>query len=67
MKGENGTVVQSVLRALDILCYFQDNEELGISEISRMIGLGKSTVYALPPFSGAVAYKQKIQAGNPQL
>ena len=47
MKGENGTVVQSVLRALDILCYFQDNEELGISEISRMIGLGKSTVYAL--------------------
>ena len=47
MKGENGTVVQSVLRALDILCYFQDNEELGISEISRIIGLGKSTVYAL--------------------
>lgn len=42
MKGENGTVVQSVLRALDILCYFQDNEELGISEISRMIGLGKA-------------------------
>ena len=47
MKDENGVMVQSVVRALDILCLFQQAEELGISEIAREMGLGKSTAYGL--------------------
>ena len=47
MKDTNGVVVQSVLRALDILCLFQKSEELGVSEIARLMGLGKSTTYGL--------------------
>lgn len=47
MKGNNGVVVQSVLRALDILILFQDENELGISEIAKCMRLGKSTVFGL--------------------
>ena len=47
MKDTNGVVVQSVLRALDILCLFQKSEELGVSEIARLMGWGKSTTYGL--------------------
>lgn len=47
MKGDQGAIVQSVARALDILCLFESEEELGISEIARTMGLGKSTIYGL--------------------
>jgi len=43
-----GSFVQSVDRALDILESFGvDNKELGVTEISRILGLHKSTVYGL--------------------
>lgn len=39
--------VRSVERALDILLCFTDEEELTLTEISRKVGLNKSTVYRL--------------------
>lgn len=43
-----GVTVQSVTRALDILeCFNGSIEELGISELSEMMGLSKSTIYGL--------------------
>jgi DNA-binding IclR family transcriptional regulator len=39
--------VRSVLTALDIVDCFLDDEELGVSEIGRRLGVPKSTVYRL--------------------
>ena len=48
MKRNEGVIIQSVLRALKILQYFRgNNKELGISEISGLLGLSKSTTYGL--------------------
>lgn len=44
-EGEKG--VQSVSRAIDILQCFEKNEELGVTELSRMMGLHKSTTFGL--------------------
>lgn len=44
---KEGVTVQSVARAMEILSYFEDSAELGISEISEYMGLSKSTVYGL--------------------
>ncbi|WP_371371063.1 IclR family transcriptional regulator [Sporomusa aerivorans] len=41
----NSTVIQSVVRAIDILKCFEDSEELGVTEISHKMGLHKSTVF----------------------
>lgn len=47
MKGQ-GVIIQSVDRALQIIDFFTGPQsELGITEISELIGLGKSTVYGL--------------------
>ncbi|MGI6226350.1 MAG: IclR family transcriptional regulator [Peptococcales bacterium] len=40
-------LVQSVDRALSILNVFSQHEELGVTEISKLIGLNKSTTYGL--------------------
>lgn len=40
-------VVNSVLKALDILEILDENTELGVSEIARMLNMEKSTVYRL--------------------
>ena len=47
MQKRGGVVIQSVARALDILHCFELESELGISEISRAMGLSKSTIYGL--------------------
>jgi len=44
---KEGVQIQSVARALDIIKCFADEPELGISDISEKMGLGKSTVYGL--------------------
>jgi IclR family transcriptional regulator, KDG regulon repressor len=41
----NNTVIQSIVRAVDILKCFEDIEELGVTEISNKLGLHKSTVF----------------------
>jgi len=43
----NKVIVQSVDRALSILEVFSHHEELGVTEISKLIGLNKSTTYGL--------------------
>lgn len=43
----NKVIVQSVDRALTILQTFSFYEELGVTEISKLIGLNKSTTYGL--------------------
>ncbi|MEA4847643.1 MAG: IclR family transcriptional regulator [Clostridiaceae bacterium] len=47
MAPEGNTVIQSVNRAIQIIRCFEDNEELGVTEIGRMIGLHKSTAFGL--------------------
>src|SRR4051794_7110351 len=37
--------LQTIDRALDVLCAFEGKDELGISELSRMLKLPKSAVY----------------------
>ncbi|MPM19196.1 Transcriptional regulator KdgR [bioreactor metagenome] len=44
---KEGTTIQSVARAMEILRCFEDSAELGISEISDCMGLSKSTIYGL--------------------
>lgn len=44
---ENKGTVQSVERAIQILRLFEEHEKLGITEISRKLGLHKSTAYGL--------------------
>lgn len=41
----NSTIIQSVVRSIDILKCFEDSEELGVTEISHKVGLHKSTVF----------------------
>ena len=40
-------IIQSVGRAIEILKCFEDKQELGVSEISRMLDLHKSTAFGL--------------------
>lgn len=40
-------IIQSVSRAIQILRCFEEHEELGVTDISRMMGLHKSTVFGL--------------------
>lgn len=41
----NSTIIQSIVRSIDILNCFEDSEELGVTEISHKVGLHKSTVF----------------------
>ena len=47
MSKQEDRFVQSVIRAVDILRCFEDDESLGLTEISRKIGLHKSTTFGL--------------------
>lgn len=47
MKENNKVLVQSVERALSILEVFGQHAELGVTEISKLINLNKSTTYGL--------------------
>lgn len=41
----SNTVIQSILRAVNIIKCFEDTEELGVTEISNKIGLHKATTF----------------------
>ena len=58
---EKGTTVQSVSRALDILNYFESEEELGISELAARMGLSKSSAYGLVNTLAAYGYLQQTE------
>jgi len=47
VKVKETNVIQSVGRAIEILKCFNEKEELGVSEISRMMNLHKSTTFGL--------------------
>lgn len=48
MSNSNGVMIQSVVRATEILqCFSSASTELGIKEISNNMGLSKSTIYGL--------------------
>jgi DNA-binding IclR family transcriptional regulator len=44
---KEGNTIQSVDRAIEILRSFEKNEELGVTEISKLTGLHKSTAFNL--------------------
>ena len=47
MASSGNVKIQSVNRAIQILLCFENNEELGVTEISKIIGLHKSTAFGL--------------------
>lgn len=47
MKANVSMGIQSVSRAIQIIRCFENNEELGVTEISKMVGLHKSTAFGL--------------------
>ncbi len=48
MQKNEGVIIQSVVRAIEIIeCFNGNNEELGISEIADYMKLSKSTIYGL--------------------
>jgi IclR family KDG regulon transcriptional repressor len=46
-KTKSNSYIQSVSRAIEILKLFETNEELGVTEISKGVGLHKSTAFGL--------------------
>lgn len=63
MANAEGVMVQSVVRATEILeCFNENLVELGISEIAKQMQLGKSTVYGLVNTLVAKGYLEQ----NPQ-
>ncbi|MFZ5968351.1 MAG: IclR family transcriptional regulator [Bacillota bacterium] len=47
MEIQNDKIIQSVSRAVQILKCFENHEELGVTEISKIMGLHKSTTFGL--------------------
>lgn len=47
MEKQKVKTIQSVSRAIEILRCFDNNEELGVTEISKILGLHKSTAFGL--------------------
>lgn len=47
METSSDKVIQSVSRAIQIIRCFENYEELGVTEISKMVGLHKSTTFGL--------------------
>ncbi|MDD3705078.1 MAG: IclR family transcriptional regulator [Clostridiaceae bacterium] len=47
MASSENVKIQSVNRAIQILLCFENNEELGVTEIGKMVGLHKSTAFGL--------------------
>ena len=54
-----GVMVQSVARALEIVDCFNENSELGISELSEQMDLSKSTIYGLVNTLTAYGYLEQ--------
>ncbi|WP_079489344.1 IclR family transcriptional regulator [Maledivibacter halophilus] len=47
MKKQNVKIIQSVSRAIEIIRCFDNNEELGVTDISKILNLHKSTAFGL--------------------
>lgn len=47
MANTQGVTVQSVVKAVKILECFENKKELGISDIAKLMGMSKSTVYGI--------------------
>lgn len=47
MNNNNEKIIQSVDRAIQIIKCFENNEELGVTEIGKLLGLHKSTTFGL--------------------
>lgn len=47
MSNNNEKIIQSVDRAIQIIKCFENNEELGVTEIGKLLGLHKSTTFGL--------------------
>ncbi len=59
-----GIRVQSVARAIDVLACFTDHAELGISELSDMLGLSKSTVYGMVNTLTAYSFLEQVSTNK---
>jgi len=57
-----GVVVQSVARALEIIACFEDSAELGISQLSELMGLSKSTIYGLTNTLVSFGYLEQCES-----
>jgi DNA-binding IclR family transcriptional regulator len=57
-------IIQSVGRAIEILECFKDKKELGVSEISRMMNLNKSTAFGLITTLEAYKLLEKNEESN---
>ena len=60
----NNTVIQSLVRAISILNSFDNNEELGVTEISNLLGLHKSTAYNIITTLERYKYLEKNNITN---
>ncbi len=58
----NNTVIQSLVRAIDIIRCFEDAEELGVTEISKKTALHKSTVFNIISTLERHSYLEKSEA-----
>lgn len=61
VKRTTGVIVQSVERAIEIIDYFSDTAELGVSEIANRMSLSKSTVYGLINTLAAYGYLEQTE------
>lgn len=60
----SNTVIQSVLRAVDILKCFENAEELGVTEISNEIGLHKATAFNIISTLERCRYLEKSETSG---
>lgn len=60
----NKTVIQSLTRAVEILQCFNEAEELGVTEISKKIGLHKSTTFNIISTLELVKFLEKNEDSN---
>ena len=59
-----GIQIQSVARSIEILNCFREQQELGISELSQMLGLNKSTVYGLVNTLTCNGFLEQVENGR---
>ena len=58
----SNTVIQSIVRAIDILNCFEDSDELGVTEISNKTGLHRSTTFNIISTLERCRYLEKDEA-----
>lgn len=60
----SNTVIQSLIRAVDILKCFEDTEELGVTAISNKIGLHKATAFNIISTLERCQYLEKNESSG---